>query len=149
MERVQLSNIELPQKDLADMVKRYMFMLKTPHAQYSLCKVAGEKNFGHSAVRYKTHVIVLADDGTKILDLVTGKWTQLKTEFSKPFGNEGALYHTCNLIRHNWLILIGGGRNESGQIKMLYLLKTSPERPEGYVWDEDPPEFPEIKDIKY
>ena len=110
-----------PYKDLADMIKRCISMPKQPHAKHSLCKVAGENNYGHTAVRYKTHVIVLGPDGTKILDLVTGQWMETDTSFGLEGKRKGDWYHTCTLIRGHWLIHFGGGYNKDGRVWMLYL----------------------------
>ena len=60
----------------------------------------------------------------------------------------GNQLHTCNLILNGeWLMMVGGLSldNPEGKIWVLDLK----ESPDGWVWEDDPFEFPELKNIKY
>ena len=93
-------------KDYADLIK--CSVPSQPHAKHPLENVPGERNYGHTAVRFKTNVIVQAYDGMKIHDLVTGQWTETNPPFGLNGKSVGVELHTCNLIRGRWLILLGG-----------------------------------------
>ena len=62
-------------------------------------------------------------------------------------GPDGNMGHTCTLLpKKRWLLMFGGDFNKSGKVWPLDL-RGDPEM--GWVWEDDPTEFPGLKDIKY
>ena len=96
----------------------------------------------HTAIATKDRVIVYGEFGMQILNRKSLQWKKVPGVTMGADGHDGNYSHSCTLLpKKRWLLMFGGGKNKEGKVWPLDLRG----EPEGWIWEDDPSEFPGLK----